>query len=320
MNNNNREKNEKTIAIGLSLIIICISLLVGTLLFFKLNTLFNSYMESQCARQGKITADAVSQGFRLESEWLDYFAKQVEYGNLSVTDLPELISGGEAGVYVGIIGIDGELIAGDKIDVSKFGSLRATIKGYDTVDYVAGEGLILSCPILHKGNVRYVLYELYDNDAAAYNFSFDTYENYSFCCVTSHESEHVFSLQNVDESWIELMENSKIEDAFNNMARELSVTGFAARSVNIGYGKDFFVYKAEIPDTSLVLFGIVEKKVVNSGIPDIYGLIFWICGILLITLAAAMIYLTKASAKVRSFWGMTKYFVIFLLKHDAHGA
>ena len=139
--------------------------------------LLNGTLERSVARQAADMSVIAQERFDRELSELTLAANHLAMGaNEAETDhMLASIRGTSGGMSVGLLSIHGDAIRGAALSRWLYWSLPRAYRGQNVVDYYSGRGLLFAVPVIRNGNVRAVLYRLYDSKGLADRFTLTDY-------------------------------------------------------------------------------------------------------------------------------------------------
>ena len=268
---------------------------VGALMHTKLNDLLVGYMELQVAERVETVADIYSTRFIKELENMEITSSYIEWETLdeeSMQRIDRALSEVSGHVACGILGVGGTVIYGDGLEVLDFPGIQDSFRGNRGICYSEGKGLLLTTPIYSGKNIKYVLYELFDDELLSKDMLIDGYGAPWKMLVVSKSGQVMLDLT-VEESEY-FFENEEVRKAFTAIGEEMNF----ATSAAVLCGEDF-LFAAEIDQTEFYVVGTVPEAAIAEGIFDILVLVLWVFGLLMVLFAIVIFYLLGAQEKAK---------------------
>lgn len=269
--------------------------IVGLLMKTRLEDLLVDYMEIQVAERVETVADIYSTRFSKELENMEITASYIEWEVLdedSMQRIDRTLSKVSERVSCGILGIGGTVIYGEALDVLDFPGIQDSFRGNKGICYSEGKGLLLTTPIYSGKNIKYVLYELFDDELLGTDMLIDGYEEPWMMLVVSKSGQVMLDL--TEEEYRYIYENEQTKEAYEIISEEMNFTTSAA----VLCGEEF-LFAAEIDETEFYVVGTVPKGVIAEGIFDILVLVLWVFGLLMVLFTIVIFYLFGAQEKAK---------------------
>ena len=294
---NKKRFSDRSRTISVLLFFALALLIVGAVLRTRIGMFVQSYTELQTKKQAETHALLMSEKLNTELENLEYIAGRLEATLDDMDDvMPRIYE--ETGVKQGLLGIDGEAIYGDSLDVSVFDGIQSSFRGNKVVTYVRDEGLLFTCPVFNGPNIRYVLYRLCPEDTLEKRFSTSVYDDLGKFCVTTRDGHMIVPFHNSTQEETRWYLSDDIQSKYRTMHREMEVSVAAAGSFSTDKGQ-LLLFESEIPGTDYLISGFVPKEVAAEGIENLTSLVAWVFGLLMLLVMIGAFYLTRVSIKVR---------------------
>lgn len=268
---------------------------VGILMNFKLKELLINYMEKQVAQQAESYAGIYSAKLTMEFRRMQNSVDFINWEDLDEEEMDRverIFSDSVEGVRYGILGVGGKVIYGEMLDFADFPGIQDSFRGNTAVCYSKDKGILLTTPVFSGKNIKYVLYELFDSELSDTRVTMSTYAGDAKIIIASKSGQTIYSI--TDDEFSALFESEEAKKAFEEIRKKLD-TSIAASS----FGDDNFLFVAEVDQTDFYIVGIVPENVVSEGVSDIFTLILWVFGLLLLLFGIVMIYLFGMQEKAR---------------------
>lgn len=291
--NNKMGKNSR-IAISAFLFTLVVAF-VGILMHFKLTELLVNYMENQVAQQAESYAGVYSAKLTMEFRRMQNMTEYIEWEELDEEEMQrmeDIFSDSVEGVQYGVLGVGGTVIYGEMLDFSEFPGIQDSFRGNSAVCYSKEKGMLLTTPVFNGKNIKYVLYELFDKELSDTQVIMSNYAGESEIIIASKSGQTIYSI--TDEEFAKLFQSSKAREAFDDIRKKLDTSIAAASLCDENY-----LFVAEVDQTDFYIVGIVPQDVVAEGVSDIFTLILWVFGLLLLLFGIVMIYLFGMQEKAK---------------------
>lgn len=268
---------------------------VGALMQFKLREMLVNYMEKQVAQQAEDFAGKCSTQFEMEFRRLQSLSSYIEWEELDEESLERMerafgISGDQ--IQYGILAVGGSVIYGEPVDYKEFPGVQESFRGNDAVCYSEDKGMLLSVPVYSGQNIKYVLYERFDPKVIDDNVVMNNYDGSGNVVIAAKSGQVIHSL--TQEESRQFLTNDEAKESFREIEKKMNNATSAAV-----LGDDRFLFVAEIEQTEFYVVGYVPEDVVAEGVSNIFVLILWVFGLLLVLFGIGLFYLFGAQEKAK---------------------
>lgn len=258
--------------------------LMCILLRVKLDTLMDAYAMRQLSRQASLMAELVNEKVRVRLDALSVMAKHIEDDFEHMDYVVRNSQNDEEDVRYGIMSLEGELFVEnpeDQILVSDFRCVVESFHGKPSVCFRHGKGLLLSVPVYHGRNVRYVLFKLHYGHSMDGFFHTDCVREKCFAAVLNDDEDVVLEALKGkwwnDSAW-QAQDYNKIYGDLKVMLKKTSV----AVSGGEVDGERYYFYRADLMRPEFSLAGMVSRAHIAKGMKSIAFLVFWVVGLLVL--------------------------------------
>ena len=268
---------------------------VGALMQFRLREMLVNYMEKQVAQQAEDFAGKCSTQFEMEFRRLQSLSSYIEWEELDEESLERMerafgISGDQ--IQYGILAVGGSVIYGEPVDYKEFPGVQESFRGNDAVCYSEDKGMLLSVPVYSGQNIKYVLYERFDPKVIDDNVVMNNYDGSGNVVIAAKSGQVIHSL--TQEESRQFLTNDEAKESFREIEKKMNKATSAAV-----LGDDRFLFVAEIEQTEFYVVGYVPEDVVAEGVSNIFVLILWVFGLLLVLFGIGLFYLFGAQEKAK---------------------
>jgi len=287
----------KTISERIRIIIVWILFILvfvvsGILLNNRLTNIMQGYIESQVCEQADRMASVVSERFYRVTDQLNYISKMTELHGGSVVDA---VSSDSIHRKMGVQTLAGSALSGEALDVTIFPGIQEAFRGISSISYIKNEGLLFTSPVYNKKNVRYVIYELFDEYAIKESISLLSDDSRKIV-ITTKGGDIIMPFSDVTDNEAAYFASRTYRDIYNDLSHSLKLNSSAAGFYSPdGDRKIFFI--ADIPYTPFRLQGYMEPDVMSAGILDASNIVIFAFAFLLILYAVGSLYLIIATEK-----------------------
>ena len=278
-------------------IFVAVMIGIGLLMQAKMQQLLEGYMETQVARQAETLAELSARDFALELEQLEELTAYMQT-SVDWNDLLDVATGGQKGVSMGILTLNGEAVCGEKLNFADYSGIQESFRGNNAVSYKEDEGMLFTVPVFNGSNIKYVLYRFYEDEVLTDEFGIECYNGQGKIIIVDRADKMVISHKGWNRDAVEFYLSEQAMEGFAELKERMKVSTSAA-VINKGSKGDNFLFEAEIADTGLLLIGTVPETIVAERISYIVTLILYVFGLLLVLFIIGACYLFSAEEKVR---------------------
>ena len=280
-------------------IAICVAVLgiVGFLMQNRMWKLLRNYMENKVTEQAGVLAELCEERILLKLDEMEHIAEYIEWYDDS-EKIVKYIQIGHDWENTGILELNGNALWGKPKDFSAYSGIQKSFRGERAVSYQKGQGLLLSVPVYHNENIKYVYYQLYSEELLEEEFGISCYEGRGRVLIADREGKIIVPFSDKTDSDIEILRNEEAKSAFEQISERLNIATQAAVYSESSFGQNY-VFVAEMMQADLYLVGVVEEDAVAEGITYIVALVLWVFGLLLVLFVIVIIYLLVAEEKAK---------------------
>ena len=280
-------------------IIICVAVLgiVGFLMQNRMWKLLRDYMANQVTKQAGVLAELCEERILLKLDEMEHIAGYIEWYD-EPEEIVKYIQIGHEWENTGILQLDGDAIWGKSLEFTDYSGIQKSFRGERAVSYKKGQGLLLSVPVYHNNNIKYVYYQLYSEDLLKEEFGISCYEGRGRVLIADRDRRVIVPFSNWTNSDKGFLGSEESKNAFDQISERLNIDTQAAVYSESSYGQNY-VFVAEMMQADLYLVGVVGEDVVSEGISYIVALVLWVFGLLLVLFVIVIIYLLAAEEKAK---------------------
>lgn len=286
--------NKKSILV-MSVLLTCM-IVVGCLLGYKMDEMLTDNLENQLTEHANLISKQLEQSIEIQFIQLNNLADAIQNDTL-VNKVLKTVRKEREGISVGMVALDGTILHGPKISMSDFAGIRDSFRGKKSVSYQKGKGLMFSVPICSEGNVKYVLYKIYDQSVLKETFGKECYNGKGQVLLANSNFDIVvpFVKETYDE---EFLNSEKIKDTFLVIQDKMNVATAASNYLEYK-NQNCFLFVSELSNYGLYAVGVVPEKVLSEGVMYITTLILWVFGLLLVLFIIVGVYLFITAEKAQ---------------------
>lgn len=295
MKNRKRFVNLRTVLSMVALLGVMI--VVGSLLGMKLNQILIEHMEKQVTEQSKLLSEQIEQVIEIQFVQLSNIASAVEKNENNPEAVLQTVMQEREGVSVGVLKLDGSVLVGMPLDITKYDGVKSSFRGEEAVSYVVGEGMTFSVPVYRGENIKYVLYKKYDEQILADTFGRDCYDGEGQVLWANKNFEVVIPF--VDSSYSgDFLHQPELQEGFKTIKDKMELSTAASTFVKCDKGR-YFVFVSEVENYGVYTVGIIPENALSDGITYITTLVLWVFGLLLVLFVIITVYMFIAAEKAK---------------------
>ncbi len=258
----------------------------------EVRDLLNATLEKMIAKQTSDMSIVAEERFSKELAELRLAAKYLEAHPDSATEenFLSLLKLDNEEISVGLLRLDGRAIHGKIISKWDFLRFPSAYRGNDVVDFCAGKGLLFAVPVMHGGNVKAVIYRLYDENLLPDFFGFAEYNSDAKLLIQERNGQIIIPYKNYGKADRKFFMDDTIRNGFKIIRDKLATNKSVGLYRKAEVGR-FFLFATDLPQTNCTLIGYVPWSAVAGDIFRIYTLLLGGGTLMLIFLALVSAYL-----------------------------
>jgi len=293
--------HKRTMISGVAIFII-LPLIIGFIMYGRVISALHAYAEKQVRAQGDNIQQLVSQQLSNRLQELERVAGYFRDG--AVTEERMGASAGrllshDGDPSIGILRLNGEPVSGQALRPSEYPAIRNTFRGKSMVRYRKGEGLLFTAPIYNNGNIKYALYEFYNEDKLFANFGNDCFNGQAQFLLADSAQRILMPLSG--STLIEgdpYFKSGEVTEAFSTLSEQLGLsTGAAVYCKN--NGREELLFASELDQANLYLIGIVPYQTVAGDLSVLSNTMVIVYLLLLTLLVIGTIRVVNSDARAR---------------------
>ncbi len=294
------KKNRHLSALDITIFIV-LPLIIVLLLYVSLLTSLNSYMETLVANQAQLLERIASQRINSRMEELEAVTDYLRDGRVEESEMGAAVGrllDNPTQINIGILKQDGTPVTGHPLRSSEYPAIQAAFKGRNKVRYRRGEGLLFTSPIYNGSNVKYALYEFFDEKAMFDQLTVDFFGDKGEIMIADSDQGIIMPLKGNKTEKVEYFSEDSVEISFAKLARELD----SARSAAVyrrGWGREEFIFVVNMSHENLYLVGILPYEVVAEGVSGISNFVLFVFAVVMVLLTCGSFRVINANAKAR---------------------
>ena len=280
------------------LIFLAVLTLIGWLVLTKMESMLQIEIEEFMASQAEITAQTAAERFDGELIQLHRYGKQLAAGNMTPENLISAINLSESGVWSGIIDINGNLIAGEPLPDDVKTQTKRAMSGDNFVEYHEGLGLIMMTSVIYNGNVRYVIYKVY-NDVVLKDKYFHLENKFSqkiYICDTKL-NKIIVPYTNFSESDIFYDKHRQMPLGYDAIMAKLD-TNHGAAIYSDDIDENYLVFASEVQGDFIILGYADWNNAAIKGVFSVHRVVVWVFFLLIVLFSIFVLYSFTAELHV----------------------
>ena len=283
--------------VGRFLIFLVLLSLIGWAVLTKMENLLEDEIVKFVSSYAELTAQTADERFTAELNYMIRYAKQLENGNMTPAVVVSAINIGEPGVSSGIYDLAGNLTAGVALPENVQEQIRISRTGDNLVKYYEGIGIVMSVPVLFNGNVRYVLYKVYNEKILEEKY-FHLHNIFSsnilICDVSQSKVVVPYANYGIGDRFFD--ETQGLPKGYNMIVSQL-MSNSAAAVHSMFIDSDYIIFGAEIKDNFCII-GYAEWQKVIGGIFDVHQIVIWVFFLMIVLFSIFVLYSFTAELNV----------------------
>ena len=260
--------------------------------------LLNGTLERSVARQAADMSVIAQERFDRELSELTLAANHLAMGanEAEMDHMLASLRGTSGGMSVGLLSIHGDAIRGAALSRWLYWSLPRAYRGQNVVDYYSGRGLLFAVPVIRNGNVRAVLYRLYDSKGLADRFTLTDYNPAVRLLILDRVGNLIIPYKNYGESDEAFFNDGAVRQAFGQIRDHLGTRRSAASYIERD-GERYFLFASDLPKANCTVAGYIPWSAVAGDISRVHERLLRSIGVLLLIFFAVGRYIFSVRRK-----------------------
>jgi len=290
----------RTLVSGIA-VFICLPLLIGAVMAWKMTTTTRSYVESQISGQAAVLGQLASRRLSDRLDELDRVA-----GYLTGMEEPkmeaaisQLLGSSPSQTSGGILRLDGTPVTGPALLSTEYPAIQNAFQGKPTARYRQGEGLLFTTPVYNenRSNIRYALYEFFDQYALFAGFQEGCFQGKAAIMLADRDQNIVIPISQGLTETDPFLQRQEILSAFSQLAPRR--TEVAPSIYCESQGEGYVLFVSQLDQSNLYLVGVVPYGVAAQGLSSLTGMVLLVFGLLLVLLILGVARMISADARAR---------------------
>ena len=260
--------------------------------------LLSGTLERSVARQAADMSVIAQERFDRELSELTLAANHLAMGanEAEMDHMLASLRGTSGGMTVGLLSINGDAIRGAALSRWLYWSLPRAYRGQNVVDYYPGRGLLFAVPVIRNGNVRAVLYRLYDTKGLADRFTLTDYNPAVRLMIVDRIGNLIIPYKNYGESDEAFFNDGAVRQAFGQIRDHLGTRRSAASYIERD-GERYFLFASDLPKANCTVAGYIPWSAVAGDISRVHERLLRSIGVLLLIFFAVGRYIFSVRRK-----------------------
>ncbi len=283
------------------LIFILLPFLLSFMMYGRMLIVLEDYMESQVSARAAALGELASQKLYAQLDELGRVAGYYQDRRVkeeTMGDSLERLLASSGRISCGILRLGGAALYGDDLPVSEYPAVLQSFRGYSTITYVEGKGLLFTVPVYNGDNIRYVLYEFCDEKDLFSGFGAGSFGGQARLILADGREQKVIPVSREWEWEYPYFSQDTMQKPLDELKEKLDTGTSASVCCNVGEGKEFLLV-SEIGRENLYVVGRVPYKAVSDGIASLSNMTLLVFGLLFILLCIGTINMFSVRAKAR---------------------
>ncbi len=282
-------------------IFILLPLSISLLMYVRMVGALRGYTVEQVANQAEILAEIANQRLSSRLEELERIADYLRDGRVEEERMGDAVNSlleHPNQVFSGILRLDGTPVSGQALHTSEYPAIQRAFRGMSTVRYRENEGLLFTVPVYNGSNIKYALYELFDEEALFDTFLARCYGGKGKILLADKVQEIAMPFSSGKPVDISYFQQEAVQSALDLLDVQLDTSTSAAVYCKNG-SQESVMFVSDLEQPELYLVGIVPHKMASKGISNFSSMALLVFGLLLTLLTIGTFRVVSADARAR---------------------
>lgn len=279
--------------------LIFLPFLTNFLVYTKMVSILHEYMEYQVAVQSASLGELASLRLSAQLENLERVANYFRDGKIGERNMgaaAEWLSESPDRVSCGVLRLDGTPVSGEALLPAEAPAVQDAFRGRSSVRYREGVGFLFVSPIYNGDNIKYALYEFWNETAVFPSFGESCYGGQGEIILSDRVQQKMIPIfQGEDLSYFC---REDVQEAYTRLSQKMGSSTSAAVYCENG-GRQDFLFVSELEQDNLYLLGRVPYHIVSENVSSLSLMVLLIFDLLLILLVISAFNMVVANAKAR---------------------
>ncbi len=293
--------NKRTLLSGIAIFIL-LPLLIGVLMYARTLSVLHHHMEHEVSTQITLWTRLASLRLSSHLDELERVAGYLRDGQVAEADMGDvvsrLLSAADRG-SIGVLRLGGEPVSGQALEPGEYPAIQRAFRGDRAVRYRKGEGMILTAPIYNGENIKYVLYEFFEEKDLFVGFGEGWFGGGGLLLLADSQQQVYMPLAaSSREDVRSLFQRESVREAVAELSDKLKYSASAAVYCKTG-GEAVFLSTAELTQANLYLVGVAPHEVVAGELGGLTPILLAVFGVLQALLVTGVVRIISADARAR---------------------
>jgi len=280
---------------------ILLPLFISFMMYGRMVVVLRNYMETQVAAQAADLGELFSQKLSAQFDELErvagYYRDERVEEAVMIDSLERLLSN-SGHISCGILKLGGKALYGEDLQAAEYPAIQRAFRGYSTVRYREGKGLLFTVPVYNGNNIKYVLYEFCDIKELFSAFKLCFYDGQAQFFLADGNQQKAIPVIDGWEWNNSFVTQETTQEALGRVKEKLDTSMSAAAYCNGSKGKEF-LFVSEIENGNLYVLGRVPYKVVAGNISSLSYMTLLVFILLLVLLCIGTFNMFNANEKAK---------------------
>ncbi|MCR5030008.1 MAG: response regulator [Selenomonadaceae bacterium] len=210
--------------------------------------------------------------------------------NLRPTAFLDALAARDPSATIGLVEYGGKVVAGMPMRKETSEQIGYSFRGARSIRNYAGQGVLVTVPVLKGENIRYVLYKFYRSETVAERFPLGSRAGMGRIFLCERDTGRVVAdyggkadsgiFYKEDEQT--LLELDRLMPGVDKNGNEALTTG--------AMGGEYFPCAAEVQNWNFMLVGYADREFFSDGLSKIHLLVLWVFGLLILLFSVFTLY------------------------------
>ena len=210
--------------------------------------------------------------------------------NLRPSAFVDALAARDPSATIGIVEYGGKLVAGIPMHRETSEQIGYSFRGARSIRNYAGQGVLVTVPVLKNENIRYVLYKFYRSEMVADRFPLASREGMGRIFLCERGTGRVVADYggSADTGHFYKEDEHTLID-LDRLMPEVEKSGGAVVTSN-SLGSEYFPCAAEVQNWNFMIVGYADKDFFSGGLAKIHLLVLWVFGLLILLFSVFTLY------------------------------
>lgn len=201
-------------------------------------------------------------------------------------------------IFMGVLAADAGAVYGEALSPADYAGIRLSLRGIKGISYTPGGGVLFSCPVMDKGNVVYVIYELMAVAAFEHSFPVTLHQGRSKAMLMTKDGGIVMGFRGLSKEQDKVYNSSKSKRIFNQLIQKTDESISVSSIEDTAVGEKIY-YVSEVGDTDFIFAGIIDRDTIGRDLTSVPALVLGIFLLMSAMVMSLAFFLLVASQRIR---------------------